>query len=69
MYGSVISSVSSSSGVMVMPFQMQSMCLLSSSITLASQLISTNSGSTPSFPQTARANSVSKPVNSPSSPV
>ena len=57
-----------SSGVMVIPFQMQSMFLLSSSSSLASQLISTNLGSTPSLAHTAVANSVSKPVSSPSSP-
>ena len=54
-------------GVMVMPFQIQSMRLPSSSMTLESQLISTNSGSTPNFSHTAVANSVSKPTNCPSS--
>ena len=52
-----------------MPFQMQSMLLASSSTTLVSQLISTNSGSTPSFSHTAVASSVSNPVKLPSSSV
>ena len=43
--------------------------LASSSTTLVSQLISTNSGSTPSFSQTAVASSVSKPVKLPSASV
>ena len=40
-----------------------------SSVSLVSQLISTNSGSTPSFSQTAVASSVSKPVKLPSASV
>ena len=57
------------SSVRVMPFQMQSMLLASSSTTLVSQLISTNSGSTPSFSHTAVASSVSNPVKFPSASV
>ena len=57
------------SSVRVMPFQMQSMLLASSSTTLVSQLISTKSGSTPSLAQTAVASSVSKPVKLPSASV
>ena len=60
---------SSRSSVRVRPFQMQSMLLAASSVSLVSQLISTNSGSTPSFSQTAVASSVSKPVKLPSASV
>ena len=60
---------SSRSSVRVRPFQMQSMLLAASSVSLVSQLISTNSGSTPNFSQTAVASSVSKPVKLPSASV
>ena len=57
------------SSVRVIPFQTQSMLLPSSSTILVSQLISTKSGSTPNFSQTAVASSVSKPVKLPSASV
>ena len=65
----VVAAFALMSSVRVRPFQMQSMLLASSSTTLVSQLISTNSGSTPSFSQTAVASSVSKPVKVPLSSV
>ena len=55
------------SDVSVMPFQTQSMVLLSSSRTLLSQTISTNSTLTPRESAKALARSASKPIHSPDS--
>ena len=52
--------------VMVMPFQTTSMPLPFSSKTLLSQLITVNTGSTPSFSATSLAMSASKPIQLPS---
>ena len=58
----------STSSVIVMPFQMQSMFLASSSRNLLSQSASSkNSTLTPSFSPISRANSASKPVQAPES--
>ena len=49
----------------VKPFQIQSIFLALSSTSLVFQSITVNSGATPSFSQTASANSVSKPMSLP----
>ena len=56
---------SSRSGVMHIPFQMQSMFLELSSISLASQLMTMKLASMPRSAHTALASSVSKPIRSP----